>query len=232
MENRFLFKALFLITFTTMLFVFLKSSSNQKTPDKNEINLYDLQIKNLKIQRFYESIKEMKKFSQNKEDGVILSLLGLLSIPKEGGTYVEFGTESGKECNTRYLRESLNWSGILMDGSNKNSKINLYKEKIHYSNIIELFEKYQVKIDLDIFSEDTDYADYWIVQKVLTKYQPKIIIHEVNQQSPELCVTVAKPKVDEYIFWDGSSYHGGSVCAFYCLAKSFNYTMVKFKFNS
>ena len=31
---------------------------------------------------------------------------------------------------------------------------------------------------------------------------------------------------DTLIFWDGSEYHGGSVCAFYCLAKIFKYTMV------
>jgi len=77
---------------------------------------------------------------------------------------------------------------------------------------------------MDIFSEDTDYADYWIVEKVLTKYKPKIVIHEVNQQLPEKCVTVPKPP--KVKFWDGSDFHGGSVCAFRCLAKKFEYTMV------
>ena len=82
-----------------------------------------------------------------------------------------------------------------------------------------MFEKYKVDLNLDLFSEDTDYADYWIVEKVLTKYHPKIVIHEVNQQPPNLCVTVEKPKPNKIIYWDGTNYHGGSVCAFYCLAK-------------
>jgi hypothetical protein len=73
-------------------------------------------------------------------------------------------------------------------------------------------------------SEDTDYADYWIVEKILTKYRPKVLIHEVNQQTPDKCVVVEKS--DQIIYWDLSIYHGGSVCAFYCLAKRFNYSMV------
>lgn len=111
-----------------------------------------------------------------------------------------------------------------MDGSNQNHAINLHQEKISHTNILELFEKYEVPADLDIFSEDTDYGDYWIVEKVLTSnmYRPKIVIHEINQQTA--CVTVPKP--DSLVFWDGSEYHGGSVCAFRCLAMSVGYTMV------
>ena len=82
-------------------------------------------------------------------------------------------------------------------------------EKISYSNIVQLFEKHKVDVNVDLFSEDTDYADYWIVAEVLTKFKPKIIIHEINQQPPELCVTIPKPKPDELKYWDGSNYHGG-----------------------
>ena len=96
---------------------------------------------------------------------------------------------------------------------------------ITHSNILDLFAKYNITDDtLDILSEDTDYADFWIVEKILTKYKPKIVVHEVNQQPPEMCVTV--PKTNELIFWDGSNFHGASVCAFRCLAKAYEYTMV------
>ena len=176
-----------------------------------------------KISQFYNRLikSEIKHFSQNREDGVILSLIEFLKLDKPG-TYVEFGTETGAEINTRYIRERLNWTGLLMDGSNENAAINLKKESIFHTNILELFEKYQVPLDLDLFSEDTDYADYWIVEKVLSKYKPKMLIHEVNQQTS--CVTVPKPVA--LTFWDGSEFHGGSVCAFRCLAIASGYTMV------
>ncbi len=79
-------------------------------------------------------------------------------------------------------------------------KINLKKEFIRHDNILDLFAKYNVPIDLDLFSEDTDYGDFWIVEKVLEKYKPKIVVHEINQQKPPACVTVQKP--DRLIYFD------------------------------
>ena len=197
-----------------------KQSNMNKPSDANQ-TILDLK----KIATFYESILSQEKgvFSQNKEDGVILAMLDFLKI-KKPGYYVEFGTENAAQCNTRNLRENYNWTGLLMDGSNENLAINLHKEIILHSNIIELFEKHKVPMEFEIFSEDTD-GDYWIVEKVMTVYKPKIVIHEVNQQLPDRCVTVPKP--NQLIFWDsGSAFHGGSVCAFHCLAKRFDYTMV------
>jgi len=114
-----------------------------------------------------------------------------------------------------------------MDGGNNNPSINLHKESIFYSNVVDLFKKYGVDKNVDIFSEDTDYADYWIVEQVIKSYRPKIVIHEVNQQPPDSCVTVPRPGVNQLILWDGSDFHGASVCAFYCLAKTNGYTMVR-----
>lgn len=191
--------------------VFLKESTLDE--DKNKIKL------------FYNEIfkNEYKVFSQSKEDGVIMKLLEFINKTRNG-FYVEFGTQQGLECNTRNLRENYAWKGLLMDGLYENLSINLHKEPILHSNILELFEKYKIEKDFDLLSEDTDYADYWIVEKILTKYRPKILVHEVNQQGPELCVTVPKP--DKLTFWDGTSFHGANVCAFWCLAKQFDYTMV------
>ena len=178
-----------------------------------------------RILAFYNTIhrSESKVYSQNNEDGVILKLLQFINKTRDG-FYVEFGTQQGLECNTRNLRERYGWKGLLMDGQYENLAINLHKEIILHQNILELFEKYKVQNNIDLLSEDTDYADYWIVEKILTKYTPKILVHEVNQQTPELCVTI--PKSDQLIYWDGSNFHGGSVCAFWCLAKRFDYTMV------
>ena len=110
----------------------------------------------------------------------------------------------------------------MFDGKFAEKSINLYAETIHVNTILNLFEKYNISTEIDLMSEDTDYADYWIIQIVLKYYRPKVLVHEVNQQ--EKCVTVKKS--DELIIWDGSDYHGGSVCAFYCLAKENDYSMV------
>jgi hypothetical protein len=230
----------FIIVF--LIFFFLTKTLIQKNiPNYIEPVLTDHEA----INNFYSilSSSERKIYSQNGEDGILIKIINSLKINNLNKYYVEIGSGlglfnfnilnfllrffniiTGYECNTRFLRENLSWSGILFDDKFSDESINLKQEKIHHSTILNTFEKYEIPNEIDLLSEDTDYADYWIVEKILTKYRPKVLIHEVNQQTPDKCVVVEKS--DQIIYWDLSIYHGGSVCAFYCLAKRFNYSMV------
>jgi hypothetical protein len=51
--------------------------------------------------------------------------------------------------------------------------------EIHANTILDIFEIYKIPSEIDFMSENTDYADYWIIQKVLTKFRPKVLIHEI-----------------------------------------------------
>ena len=76
-----------------------------------------------------------------------------------------------------------------------------------------------------MLSLDTDFADYWILEKILLKYKPRLIVHEINQQPPNVCVSVLKPL--SLTLWEWKSeYSGASVCAYQCLAKRFGYVMI------
>ena len=63
---------------------------------------------------------EEKIYSQNGEDGIVMKLIENLYDKDFKGNFVEFGVESGIECNTRILRENYKWSGLQMDGMHEN----------------------------------------------------------------------------------------------------------------
>lgn len=165
-------------------------------------------------------------FSQNGEDGLLLGLLDILGMENSSRTYVEFGVESGVQCNTRILREALGFSGLSMDGGHQNERINLQQEFITEANIISLFEKYSVPGNVDVLSVDVDMFDFWILSRILQngKYRPRIIIVETN---PSLCVsaykreyrrmnsvplTVVHPTQTNQTVWDGTRYAGTCMC--------------------
>ena len=187
MQKSQIFLSILILTTIFAIFMITSSNSNNskvlviryETVKSKTTDYADLQ----RLFSFYDSIvkSEKKVFSQQGEDGVLQRLTEVINV-KRNGFYVEFGTQTGVEINTRLLREQFNWTGLLMDGSNQNPAINLFKETILFSNILDLFEKHEIQDNIDIFSEDTDYADYWIVKRILTKYHPKIVVHEVNQQ--------------------------------------------------
>jgi hypothetical protein len=198
----------------------ISSSSSKTTAESNALKTKEILDLH---ETFFKS--ELKVFSQNKEDGVTERILIYLKmvVNRPPGFFVEFGTGDGQEVNTRYIREKYNWTGLLLSGFNEDLSINLHREMIMHTNIISLFEKYKVPKEIDLLSVDTDYADYWIMEAILAKYKPKVIVHEVNQQTS--CVTVPKP--EKLIVWEGhDEYCGGSVCTYFCLGKRFGYTLV------
>eukprot|EP00960_Hanusia_phi_P039673 753982-Hanusia_phi.AAC.1 len=62
--------------------------------------------------------KEERIYSQNGEDGILLTLLGDLGLRNDMRrrlTYVEIGVGDGSECNSRILREQLGARGLMFD---------------------------------------------------------------------------------------------------------------------
>jgi hypothetical protein len=159
------------------------------------------------------------------EDGVINYIFEYLEmIPKK--FYVEIGVSNGITCNTRnlLLKGFMKWKGIMFDYGFQIRGINLHQEKILPNNVLEIFKKYNLNDEIDLLSVDTGYQDYWILESIITKYHPKVVIHRVNQQKPPISVTV--PKTQKIIFFDRTHFYGGSVAAFWCLAQKFDYSMV------
>jgi hypothetical protein len=175
-----------------------------------------------KIQKTTLCDYEKRVFSQNKEDGVIEYLLQTIGYKNK--YYVEFGVENGIECNTRYIREAHGFTGLMMDGSNENHEIGLYKEFITPSNINSLFEKYNVPEEFDLLSIDIDFNDFYIWKNIDEKYKPNIVIIEYNaEHEPPKSLVV---QYDDTRMWDLTKYYGGSLVAINHIAKEKGYTLV------
>ncbi len=171
------------------------------------------------------SISERKIFSQNGEDGVLEKIFSVIGTTDT--YFVEFGTDNGEECNTRYLREKNGWSGLMMDGSYSNQAINLQKEFITAENINSLFSKYRVPHEFDLLSIDIDNNDFY-VWHALEDYFPRVVVIEYNAMlGLEDKVVVYKPTA----MWDRTDYYGASLLALKKLGNMKGYTLVHVDLN-
>ena len=93
-------------------------------------------------------------FSQYGADGIIHKLFG--DVGTTNKYYVEFGTQSGEECNTRRLRQTCGWTGLLMDGGFNNTRIGQHQHFLTRENIVPLFQRYSVPRTPDLLSVDID----------------------------------------------------------------------------
>ncbi|MEI9889666.1 MAG: hypothetical protein WDN45_02625 [Caulobacteraceae bacterium] len=60
---------------------------------------------------------EFKVTSQWGQDGIIDWLIERADVPPAARSFIEFGVETYREANTRFLMQNRNWRGLIMDGS-------------------------------------------------------------------------------------------------------------------
>ncbi len=132
---------------------------------------------------------EFKVFSQWGDDGIIQFLVDYLAI--ESKTFIEFGVENYKEANTRFLLMHNNWSGLVIDGDQKNIDF-IRSMKWYYfynllavcnfvtcENINQIIGEQGIEGEIGLLHIDIDGNDYW-VWKAIDVVNPIIVIVEYN----------------------------------------------------
>ena len=185
---------------------------------------------------------ELRIYSQNGEDGVLLRILEIVGISNY--FYVEFGVGGG---NSRVLRDKIAFKGLIIDRNNENVDINLRKENVTIDNVINILQKYEISTDFCVLFVNSEMFSWWILQTVLSKgiYRPRVMVVEVNpalglQDREEedsdvlnrfaelnaLPLVVAHPHVLKKNEWNDTRYFGANPKAFHKLGEIFGYKIV------
>ncbi|KQS52736.1 MAG: hypothetical protein KAF41_01570 [Flavobacterium sp.] len=180
---------------------------------------------------------EFQVFSQRGEDGVLQYLISKIDIPNK--IFIEFGVETYTESNTRFLLINDNWSGLVIDGSEKNIDfikkdfiywkydITAKKSFITKDNIDDLISSYTDIKDIGLLSVDIDGNDYW-VWEAINCINPRIVVCEYNSAyGPEKKLTIPyKENFVRNIEHYSELYFGASLAAFCDLAEKKGYQFV------
>jgi hypothetical protein len=176
---------------------------------------------------------EAKVYSQNGEDGILQEIFRRIG---EGDRFsAEFGIQDGAECCTRNLLVHGGWTGLLIEGSPVTGararclyesfpKVTVLQSFITRENILDLFRQQNVPESLDLLVVDIDGNDYWVLEQILSRYTPRVIVCEYSSRwtPPRDWVMPYDP---DHV-WDGSAYFGASLAALWRLGRKRGYTLV------
>lgn len=179
---------------------------------------------------------EFQIFSQWGEDGIIQYLTQNIEI--EARTFIEFGVETFREANCRFLMQKDFWSGLIIDGSEENIKkiksshfywkydLVAVKSFITMENIRDIVDR-RTFDKVGILSVDIDGVDYHVLSE-LSHLDPSIIIVEYNGlYGPVEKVSVPyNPNFQRNSAHFSNLYYGASISAFEYLLSSWNYSLV------
>ena len=134
-------------------------------------------------------VAEFSVFSQWGDDGIIDFLTQYLEF--EHKTFLEFGVENYAEANTRFLLMNRNWTGFVIDGSEKNistiKNSELYWKHeltaacnfITKENINDIIKEHGFEQKIDLLHIDIDGNDYHIWEAIQC-ISPTLVIMEYN----------------------------------------------------
>jgi hypothetical protein len=175
-----------------------------------------------------------KLYSQNDEDGIIQEIFRRIGTGNR--TFVEFGVETGVECNSAKLLVE-GWRGLWIEAKAEHvaavrrrfasfiqdGNLKLLEAAVTAENIDALLRQADVTGEIDLLGIDIDYNDYW-VWKAISAVRPRAVVIEYNaSMRPPLSVTVP---YDPQGSWDGSNYYGASLEALVRLGAEKGYRIV------
>src|SRR6201995_3412824 len=180
-----------------------------------------------------------KVYSQCDDDGIIQEIFRRIGTGNK--VFVEFGVETGVECNTvKPLVEG--WRGLWLDGSPDNiatihrhldpfvrdGRLQAMQSFVTAENINALIAQNGISGDIDLLSIDIDRNDYWVWQAI-EMAGPRVVVIEYNAtlRPPMSRVVPYEPTQ----IWNGTNYFGASLEALVRLGRKKGYRLVGCSFN-
>jgi hypothetical protein len=175
-----------------------------------------------------------KVYSQNDEDGIIAEIFRRIGTTNR--TFVEFGVETGVECNTAKLLVE-GWRGLWIESNAASAgairrevapfiaagNLVLQESLVTAENINALIGQGGFSGEIDLLSIDIDRNDYW-VWKAIDVVSPRVVAIEYNATLRPPMALVVPYRADAQ--WDGSNHYGASLEALVRLATARNYRLV------
>jgi hypothetical protein len=170
--------------------------------------------------------------SQNGEDGILFEIFNRIGTRTK--FFVEFGVESGVQCNCAYLVRYFGWSGLFLEANPADfarlqeqyrefPSVTCAQAAVTAQNVEQLFEASGVPREIDLLSIDIDGNDYW-VWAALQNWRPRVVVIEYNPFYPPPRRWVMKE--DPGYVWQWTSYFGASLASLTALAGRKGYTLV------
>ena len=182
-----------------------------------------------------------RRSSSNFDEERILREYVAKLLPKDHGhTAVDLGAGDGvRHSNTHALFTS-GWRGLAVDGdANRSYRLarayrnypNVFtcRNQITPQNIVSLLEAYQIPTDFEVLSLDIDSYDYWVLDALLAKFRPRIVVTEINEKIPPPLRFIVKYDPD---FTLQHHFFGYSIASLEDLCARHNYGLMSLEYNN
>lgn len=195
-------------------------------------------ILELSLQKFRYSLRG--RYSHANEQQILRSYIEKILPPEYPRTVVDIGAGNGVRWSNSYALVLENWKALGVEADS--SKVALLerayrrfpKAKACHSlasreNINELLADFGIEREFGVLSLDIDGNDFWVLDTILSRFRPGLIVTEINENIPPPLRFVVKydPR-----FQLRHHFFGHSISAIEDLCRRRGYGLLELEYNN
>jgi hypothetical protein len=181
-----------------------------------------------------------RSYSNFDEDRILQEYVAILLPKDHGHTAVDLGAGDGVRHSNTHALFTNGWRGLAVDGDADRSyrlartyrhhpNVFTCRNQITPENVLSLLEAYQIPADFEMLSLDIDSYDYWVLDALLTKFRPRIVVTEINEKIPPPLRFIVKYDPD---FALQHHFFGYSIASLEDLCARHNYALMSLEYNN
>lgn len=179
-------------------------------------------------------------FSNFDEERIIGGLVDDLLAHGGARTAVDIGAGDGIKGSNTYALFRRGWRGLGVEGDpgRAGRLAHAYRElpgvaachaRVTPSNVVGLLESHGVERDFGLLSLDIDSYDYWVLDRLLERFRPRLVVTEINEKIPPPIKFVVKFDPD---FRLQHHFFGYSIASLEDLCARHRYALVALEYNN
>lgn len=178
-------------------------------------------------------------FSNLGEQEIIHALLARLGAVNP--YCVDIAASDGTTMSNTYPLYAAGWAGLAAECDPAKfaalsaayagfPAVNLARSMVTPDNVTTLLEASAAPADFGFLNLDIDGYDYFVLERILHRYRPRLICVEVNEKiPPPLKFTV---RWDPRYVWAGDHFYGASISKMHELCTAHHYALTELHYNS
>ena len=179
-------------------------------------------------------------FSNFDEEKIIERFVAELLPRGAGRTAVDIGAGDGIKGSNTYALFRRGWRGLGVEGDARRAGrlAHAYRElegvsachaRVTPENVVSLLESQGVAREFDLLSLDIDSYDYWVLDALLRRFRPRLVVTEINEKIPPPIRFVVRFDPD---FRLQHHFFGYSIASLEDLCARHSYALIALEYNN
>jgi hypothetical protein len=178
--------------------------------------------------------------SHSNEEGILGKYIAELLPREHSRTAVDIGAGDGIRWSNTYALYRSGWRGVGFEADSRKvvklaeaykfyPEVSLCQCRVTPANVVPLLQAYEMPADFSVLNLDIDSYDYWVLDALLAKFRPRLIVTEINEKIPPPIKFVVKFDPD---FELRHHFYGYSITSLAELCARHDYALIELEYNN